>query len=161
MTSYRKARVLLCYAAFDGEVETRPVLRAALAAGKRVAVPVMRPGRRLALQEIRCARRDLARRGRFGVPEPVLRRQGRVQPGELNLAVVPGVAFDRRGGRLGRGKGYFDRFLARVPARVPRVGLAFSFQMVRALPSEPHDRPVCAVVTERGVADCRQRGGRA
>lgn len=151
LASYRKARVILCYAAFDGEVETRPLLEAALAAGKRVAVPLMRPGHRLAVAQIRCARTGLSRRGRFGVPEPEDRTARPVDPGALDLVVVPGLAFDRAGRRLGRGKGYFDRFLARVPARVPRVGLAFSFQILDGLPSEPHDQPVGAVVTERGV----------
>ena len=66
--------------------------------------------------------------------------------------LVPGVAFDRRGRRLGRGGGYFDRFLARVPGDAWKVGLAFDFQLLREdLPEEKHDVPMCRVVTNKEV----------
>jgi 5-formyltetrahydrofolate cyclo-ligase len=144
---YRKARRLLCYAAFDGEVETQPILAQALADGKRVAVPVTRAsGKRIIPVEIR-APRELDRRGAFGIPQPSGVRR-RLSVRRLDLVIVPGVAFDRGGLRLGRGGGYFDRFLAKVPRRVPRVGLAFKFQLLKKLPGEPHDQPVSRVITD-------------
>ena len=149
---YRKAQVILCYAAFDGEVETGRILSQALADGKRVAVPVMRRGsKRIFPTEILDHRRDLKTAGHLGIPQPKRRVLRRVPLGKLELVVVPGVAFDRHGGRLGRGGGYFDRFLSRLPASVPCVGLAFQFQVVKNLPVESHDRPVSKVVTEKGV----------
>ena len=66
---------------------------------------------------------------------------------ELDLAVIPGVAFDPNGNRLGRGKGYFDRFLHGLPPNIPRVGLAYDFQIVRKLPREDHDQPVHQVLS--------------
>lgn len=152
---YRRAKILLCYVAFDGEVETRPILRRALADGKRVAVPVtVTSSKRLYAAEIRDPDRDLRRRGPFGIPQPG--RAGRRIPlKKLDLVLMPGVAFDRRGHRLGRGGGYFDRLLARLPAAARRVGLAFEFQLLRELPVESHDLPACAVVTEKEVISFR------
>ena len=63
------------------------------------------------------------------------------------MVVVPGIAFDRSGHRLGHGRGYFDRFLSTLPDKVPTIGLCFDFQRVAALPHEPHDHPVDAVLT--------------
>ncbi len=144
---YRRAKRILCYVAVDGEVETRPILAQALADGKQVAVPVTNPRRKTILPgKIRNVARDLTRRGAFGIPEPKRRP---VPLKALDLVIVPGVAFDRQGRRLGRGGGYFDRFLARIPASVPRVGLAFRFQVVKSLPRESHDQPVSRVITEK------------
>jgi len=85
--------------------------------------------------------------GAYGIPEPrdnanVLRAQ------DLDLIVVPGVAFDRAGNRLGRGAGYYDRFLSLLPSTTPCVGLGYDFQVVSSLPNlEPHDRRVTVVLT--------------
>ena len=144
---WRRAKTLLCYVAIDGEVETRPLLARALAEGKRVAVPVVPLGsHRIAAVEIEDVRRDLRFRGPLGAPEPT-HRNGRIPLEQLELVLVPGVAFDRQGRRLGRGGGHFDRFLARIPPGIPRIGLAFRFQVVEQLPSESHDQPVWRVIT--------------
>ena len=74
-------------------------------------------------------------------------------PGQLDLAVVPGVGFDLAGRRLGRGGGHYDRFLASAPG-LPAVGLAYEFQIRDVLPGEPHDRDVNWIVTEERVIDC-------
>lgn len=149
---YKKAGVVMCYVAIDGEVETRPFLSQALADGKRVVVPVtLKKSRKLIAVEIKDPGLDLKRRGPFKIPQPRFSRRRAVPPEKLDLVIVPGIAFDRRGRRLGRGLGYFDRFLAQVPASVPRVGLAFRFQVLKKIPSESHDQPVDRVITEKGV----------
>jgi 5-formyltetrahydrofolate cyclo-ligase len=74
-----------------------------------------------------------------------------VNPGEVDLVVVPAVAFDAQGHRLGRGGGYYDATLAVLPPRCFRAGLAFDLQIVPSLPLEPHDARVDAVVTESRV----------
>lgn len=146
---YRQAKVILCYVAVDGEVDTWPLLRRIVSDGKRLAVPVvLRRGHRLIAAEIRDPDRDLSMRGPFGIPQPLGWRRRQISPERIDLVIVPGVAFDRQGKRLGRGGGYFDRFLAAVPPAVPRIGLAFRFQHVRALPFEPHDQPVHRVLTD-------------
>ena len=151
LDAYRRAKILLCYVSFDGEVETLPILRKALSDGKRVAVPaIVPPSKRLLAVEIRDADRDLSA-GHFGIPHPRVTAR-RVPLEKLDLVLVPGVAFDRRGRRLGRGGGYFDRFLGKVPEDVWKVGLAFDFQLVgKDLPEEKHDFPMCRVVTNKEV----------
>lgn len=147
---YRKAERLLCYVAIAGEVQTRHILEQALSDGKEVFVPVVtdKARRHMVVAQVKDLEKDLAHRGHYGVPHP-LRLASREIPLEtLDLVIVPGIAFDRRGNRLGRGGGYFDRFLARVPADVPRVGLAFKFQVVQRLPQESHDQSVARVITE-------------
>ena len=152
LPAYRKAKALLCYVAIDGEVETRPILARALAGRKRVAVPVtLTKRRRLLAMEVRDLEKDLCISGPYGIPEPRRDSRARMAPRDLDLVLVPGIAFDRKGHRLGRGAGYFDRFLEKLPARIPRVGLAFRFQVVRDLPWESHDEPVAKVITERGI----------
>ena len=134
------------YLSLPGEVQTAELVAAAHAAGKRVCVPAwradedgyafawLRPGAAM-------------RRGRMGIAEPVAPEWA--APGEIGLVLVPLVAFDRHGRRLGHGGGHFDRLLARCAA--PRVGLAFEVQRLTAVPVEPHDVPLDLVVTEKGA----------
>lgn len=95
--------------------------------------------------------------GRFGVLEPTAMVRAdparQVRLDWLDVVLVPGVAFDRAGARLGYGKGYYDRFLSRLPPQVPRVGLAYSLQLVPTLPTEPTDQRVDYIVTETGIVD--------
>lgn len=150
---YRRAKRLLCYASVGGEVGTREILEKALSDGKQVFVPVVTDTktRSMVAARITDLSKDLAHRGHYGIPHPLRLTSRRVSSKSLDLILLPGVAFDRHGGRLGRGAGYFDRFLAEVPARVPRVGLAFGFQVLKNLPREPHDQAVCAVITEKAI----------
>lgn len=147
---YRKAKRLLCYAAIDGEVQTRPILEKALSDGKEVFVPVVtdRARRTMVAAQVKDLEKDLAHRGHYGIPHPLRLSSKRISLRSLDLILLPGVAFDRRGNRLGRGGGYFDRFLAALPDGAPRIGLAFKFQLVERLPVETHDVPVSRVITE-------------
>jgi 5-formyltetrahydrofolate cyclo-ligase len=88
---------------------------------------------------------DLAA-GPRGVREP--RRRRPVEAADLDVVVVPGVAFDGAGARLGRGAGFYDRFLHALPARVWRVGVAFDLQILERVPTEGHDARLDLVVTE-------------
>lgn len=87
---------------------------------------------------------------RYGFPQPTA-AAFELQPRHISLALVPGVAFDRQGTRLGHGVGYFDELLARLPDDCPRVGVALSELVFDRLPSEPHDVPMTHLATEDGV----------
>lgn len=148
-TFYRRAKVIMCYVAVDGEVETRPILRQILRDGKKVAVPVTLTGKKkLVAALIQDVDRDLRVKGPFGIPQPPEDGRRVIPLKKLSLILVPGVAFDKKGERLGRGGGYFDRFLSLVPPKIPRLGLAFRFQVVGKIPSEEHDQPVLKVITD-------------
>lgn len=145
--AYQQAHTLLTYVGVNSEVATLPLIRRALAEGKRVVVPATEVAtKRLWPLRLRNPR-DLAP-GAYGIPEP---RPGTSEPvalEELELIVVPGLAFDCWGHRLGQGTGYFDRFLSKVPPHVPRIALAFDVQVVDKVPVEPHDQPVTLILTE-------------
>jgi 5-formyltetrahydrofolate cyclo-ligase len=95
--------------------------------------------------------------GRFGILEPKqnIRNnpQRHVTPEQLDVVVVPGLAFDRSGNRLGRGKGYYDRFLSLFPSKTKTllIGLAFECQIVEQIPVETWDCPVSIIITENGI----------
>ena len=145
LAAYRRATTVACYVSLPCEVETHRLIDDMLKDRKRVAVPYVR-GRQLKWSEVRDPARDL-RPGAFGILEPRPRAVRPVRAQELDVVLVPGVAFDRRGHRLGHGYGYFDRFLGALPPGIPTIGLCFDFQRVAALPHEPHDHPVDAVLT--------------
>ena len=145
---YAAARAVHCYLSMRSEVDTRPLIASALAAGKRVAVPVVVPrAADLSHAWLDSLDADALAPGSFGTFNPRVLRLA--EPGEWDLTIVPLLAFDRRGYRLGYGKGFYDRLLAASPA--PAVGVAFAAQEVAALPVEPHDVALAWIVTEDEV----------
>ena len=95
------------------------------------------------------------RRGKFGIWEPDSITAERIQPEEIAVILVPGLYFSAlHGARLGRGGGYFDRYLSRTPRTTLKVGVALDWQVVPSLPVEPHDQGVDWLVTEQRVIEC-------
>lgn len=155
LKAFEEAGLIFSYVAFRHEVETRGLIEAALAAGKRVAVPLVdKANRRLLALEI-TGWEDLAP-GIWGIPEPKLEAGRVLAPTAIDLVIVPGLAFDRAGNRLGYGGGYYDRFLPTLRPGAHTVAPAYSFQVVEALPTGPTDVPVQCVVTEEEVIYCRR-----
>jgi len=154
LPQWRAAGFVCSYVASKlGEVATLPLIESALAERKRVCVPVIdRRDRGLYLVEVTSLEGFVP--GPFGILEPAAGR--RLPPAELpwDLALVPGLAFDRLGRRIGFGKGYYDRLLSERAA--PRIGLAFSFQLIQRVPTLPHDVPVDLVVTESETITARR-----
>lgn len=153
LPAWREADIVHTYVgAVEGEVGTREIVRRALAEGRTVACPRVRwDPPRLETYAIRSL--DDLVEGRRGLWEPDPDRAEPVADSALDLVVVPGLAFDRRGWRIGFGAGLYDRFLSGVDA--PRVALAFSLQLQDNLPVEPHDVPVDWIVTEGETIACR------
>ncbi len=146
------ADLVLAYLSFGAEVDTRALIAWAWDAGKRVALPCCVPGTRALDWYITDSFEGLVR-CRFGMDEPApdsARALDPSQAGPRAVALVPGLAFDRRGFRIGYGGGFYDRFLAAFPG--VSVGLCRDAALLPALPGlEPHDQPVAAVVTESEV----------
>lgn len=140
---WRLAQTMALHLAVRGELPTAALITAAWKEGKRVALPRMSGGR----MEMRLATvATVLVPGAHGIPEPPVEAEI-IKPSELDLVVVPGVAFDRRGGRLGQGGGDYDRLLSQLKPDCYVVGWCHDFQMVDAVPSEPHDQRVGLVVT--------------
>jgi len=147
------ADTVALYAATAGEANPASSLAVLLDRGVRPVFP------RVAGADLEFAAihdMDELRPGHRGIAEPA---GGAIDLAEIEVIVVPGLAFDGDGVRLGQGGGHYDRTLARLSDRVLRVGFCFDFQVVERVPRGPHDQPVDLVVTDRRVIRAR-RGGR-
>lgn len=151
---FQKAGSILIYLSKDEEVRTDDLLQRAFASGKRVFVPVVNPeSDELEISELPGPDTKF-QSGPFGVREPVDKDRHRVSPDQIDLVVAPGVAFDRRGGRIGYGKGYYDRLLRRLGSHVSRVALAFGFQVLEAVPQGGSDIRIDTIITENTTVNC-------
>jgi 5-formyltetrahydrofolate cyclo-ligase len=130
LDSFQYAEAIMLYVSFGSEVETQKGIEKVIKMGKRVFIPdavgVLEVGR------------DSIKRG---------------DPGEIDLVVVPGIAFDFLGNRLGYGTGWYDKFVRRLKPGVDLIGVAFEEQIVGAIPNEVHDIRVHEIVTESRVID--------
>ena len=148
LPSFGAARTVMMTLPFRSEWDTLPLVHAALAAGATVVLPrVVAGARMLALHAIRDPVADVVA-GQWGIREPRPECPA-VAPGAIDWVLVPGVAFDASGARLGYGGGYYDRLLPLVARRAPRVAGTFALQVVDRVPFGPHDVRVDLVVTER------------
>ena len=148
---YQAAEAIALYSPLENEVETSEIGRVALGSGKRLYYPKVTDG---CSSVVRVRSEAELAPGRYGILEPV-GRQLLSRRDDGSLAVfVPGVAFDCNGNRLGRGTGWYDRLLAGLDARVPRIALAYEFQLLEEVPVEQADLPVHTIVTEERVIAC-------
>ena len=138
-----KAKIVMFYVAFDGEVNADKMIKGAKKLGKIVTVPVCKRNR-ITLRP--CILDDSAglEKGPYGICQPSTKRF--IRPEDLDLVIVPGIAFDKKGKRLGRGKGCYDRFLKRLPKEIPSIGLAFDFQILPNIPAKTHDISVNKII---------------
>lgn len=148
----QEAGTVLLFYAFGDEVGTRVLARRLHERGKRLLLPFLRD-RRMAVAEVR--RGDALTETAYGPREPA--REVAVDPAEVEVTIVPGLAFDRSGGRIGYGGGHYDRFLAGLAPGSVGIGVGFAFQLVDPLPLEPHDVRLDLIVTDEAVIDARAR----
>jgi 5-formyltetrahydrofolate cyclo-ligase len=143
---FKKANVVMFYVSLKDEVDTLPMIDEALSAGKRVCVPViLKEEMKLIVGEIKDRKMDLERR-HFGIYQPKKDRVREIPLKDIDLVVVPGIAFDKKNVRLGRGHGYYDRFLCGLQKETKIIGLAFRFQVLDDLPQDSHDIPVWKII---------------
>lgn len=154
MPEYRDAKTLMAYLPLTDELNCESLIDDALRAGKVVCVPnadwdsrAMRPAR------LRSLAVDGLISDRHGIRSPQSIEPVAIEA--LQLVIVPGLAFDEQGVRLGRGGGFYDRFLTQLPASVAVVALAFDRQITRQIPREPHDAAVAIIVTQSRLIRCR------
>lgn len=144
LSEFQEAGRILVYADYNHEVMTRFLTEEAWKAGKAVAVPKVE-GKDMFFY--RLTDFGQLKPGYFGIPEP---EEGEIVSWEDALMIMPGVAFDRSGHRVGYGGGFYDRFLEKHPG-IRRVAVAFDFQIFPAVPSEPTDISPEIIVTEKEV----------
>jgi len=147
LDEYKNAEKVFLYLSVGSEVDTYGVLRNAWEAGKEVYVPVCVGGGIMHATRLYCEEELVD--GRYGIPTAPAENPV-ISPKELDFILVPGVCFDKTGNRLGRGGGYYDRYLAQeLSAQL--VGVCRSEQLICELSADEHDKRVDAVITEDGV----------
>lgn len=142
LASWQEAGTLLLYYPLSDEVDVRLLIKDAFESGKKVLLPVVKGDElELHLYEGEASLKE----GAFGIMEPTGPLFAPIHYGEIELAVIPGMAFDSAGHRLGRGKGYYDRLLPNLNA-AKLIGICFPFQFLEEVPAEAHDISVCKVI---------------
>ena len=156
---YAAAKTVMFYVDVRSEVRTRHYLATALTHGKKIVVPWCNEHGELELFHLESM--DELSIGMYRILEPKseLRslRAKQVTPEELDLVMVPGVAFDRTGARMGHGKGYYDKLLQHARPDVPLVALAFECQLFPEIPTAAHDIFMDKIITEKAVYEGKGR----
>ena len=140
---FKTAKIVMFYIAFDGEVKTQEMIKEAQNLGKIIVVPVCGKDR-ITIRPCLLKYKAKLQRGPYGVLEPAIKKSIKLE--DLDVVIVPGIAFDRKLNRLGRGKGCYDRFLKRLPEDTASIGLAFDFQILPSLPATSTDTKVNRVI---------------
>ena len=148
---YDSARTIMTYVDIQNEVETRSIISRALQEGKNIVVPVCGPD--YSLLPIKIDSFDELESGTMGILEP-RKRKSIVEARKLDLILVPGIAFDREGNRLGYGLSYYDRFMENLSPSTVTIALAYEFQVVPQVPVEGHDQKVNMIITENEIIKC-------
>ena len=154
LAEFQGCRNILFFLSLPREVQTDEMIQMAIGMGKKVFVPIVDANhRRLNISEIPGLDIEFEEK-RFGIREPGLSHLKIVSPRVLDFVLVPGLAFDRKGGRVGYGAGYYDKFLKEVLDHVVRVGVAFDFQVLDSIPQTEFDVPVQKILTEKKSIIC-------
>jgi 5-formyltetrahydrofolate cyclo-ligase len=149
--NFLEARIVLLYVDSDCEVRTKSILRRAYDFNKIVVLPGFDGERRkMTILKVDNLDKDL-QSGARGVLEPSPERCKPVPLNKVDIAIIPGQAFDEKGGRVGSGRGYYDRFIPELPATTRKVALAFEEQILPLIPTESHDRHVDIIITDKRI----------
>lgn len=151
-----QAETILFYLAMKDEVQTEKMIEESLQKGKRVVAPSINWQRKEILpSEIKDLTKDVEI-GVLEIPQPKNNLYSPFSPVNIDMVIVPGVVFDRKGNRLGFGGGFYDRFLGKLSDKTELIALAFELQLVDNVPSQSHDIAVDYLITERGIIKCNK-----
>ncbi len=156
LSEFIKAKTILFYVATKDEVKTERMIKHALKLGKRIAVPISNVRRRsILISELKDFDEELEP-GTFGILEPKKEFRRLIEPKEVDLVIVPGIAFDEEGNRIGYGMGFYDRFLKTIRKDTPIIALAYEFQIVEGIPADETDVTVNKIITEERIIECKK-----
>ncbi len=152
---YKKSSCIMAYIDFRNEVKTEKIIKSSLINNKDIIIPIsVVETKQLILSKLFDYDNELEA-GTYGILEPKKQFIRESSPDSIDLVLIPGVAFDRRGFRIGYGAGYYDRFLSKLDSSVPKVALAFNLQLVSYAHEGQYDIPVDYIITEDGVIKCK------
>ncbi|MDD5014444.1 MAG: 5-formyltetrahydrofolate cyclo-ligase [Atribacterota bacterium] len=148
---YRKSQNIMFYVATRSEVQTEEMIKASIRAGKNIFVPViLTECNNLAPSKIFDFNNEL-KIGKKGILEPKKEYQRLFFPENIDLIIVPGIAFDLDGNRIGRGFGYYDNYLREISISTKIIALAFEIQIIEKIPADKNDIPVHKIITEKRI----------
>ncbi len=151
--TFKKAKVVMCYLSFGNEVNTKNFIKECQSLNKRILAPVIIKNSDgifvMEASEIIDFKNELTP-GVMGIMEPKKQFQRLTNPELIDFIVIPGLAFDKKGNRLGYGGGYYDYFLTRTRLDSTKIAIAYTKQIINEVPIEEHDTPVKNILTEEG-----------
>ena len=157
LPAVKNSRTISTYLHIGSEVRTNSVVEWAIQNSKRVIVPVTdRTSKRLIFSELKDPERELEK-GNYGIPEPKPEFRRPVPLEKADVILVPGVAWDMEGYRIGYGAGYYDRSINSLHRHIVKLGLAYEFQILSKIPRSSFDRRVNKMVTEERSIDTDPR----
>lgn len=154
LEEFAKAKTVFIYISAKNEVDTKVIIKDILTSGTKVIlVPATMVKNRSMLASELSDFKDLEV-GNFNIMEPRKTSLKEVSPDSIDVSIIPGLAFDKNGNRIGYGHGYYDKFLESI--KTPIIALAYDFQLTDDLISEWHDIKVDKIITEKGVIECKR-----
>lgn len=150
---YKNSETIMCFINFSNEVSTRNFMERVIADGKRIAVPITYPDTYQLKPSILKSLNELEP-GFYNILTPKKEFERFIDPSEIDLVIVPGVAFRKDGYRVGYGGGYYDRFLSKIP-NTPTIAIGFDIQIVEDLPVDSYDIAVDYIYTEKNIINCK------
>jgi 5-formyltetrahydrofolate cyclo-ligase len=148
---FKRAKTVMVYLNFKNEVDSLKMIEESFKAGKKVLIPYCtKENMELIPSELNDIESEIVK-GKNGYLQTKKECVKPVPLDEIDLIIVPGIAFDRRCYRLGFGAGYYDRFLKKLNFEKPTIGVCYDFQIIHSIPTEPHDVPLDFVITEERI----------
>lgn len=145
---FKNSDIIMCYKSFQNEVETIQIINYCLNRNKTIVLPSLNNSRIVPIKLKDIMNMTI---GGYGIHEPLFNVDDIVEPKQIQLIIVPGIAFDIEGNRIGFGKGYYDTFLQSLNGDTCKIGLAYDFQLVENVPFEMHDVKMDIIITEKEV----------
>lgn len=148
---FKKAKTVMVYLNFKNEVDSLRMIEESYKAGKKVVIPhCVKETMEIIPSELNDIETEIAK-GKNGYLQTKKECVKPVPVEDIDLIIVPGIAFDKRCYRLGFGAGYYDRFLRKLNFEKPTIGLCYDFQIIHSIPTEPHDIPLDFIITEERI----------
>jgi 5-formyltetrahydrofolate cyclo-ligase len=154
MDEFKKSKTIFCFLSTFSEVQTEKIIRESLRLGKQVLVPLLDPeGKNLQASRIPSMGIDFMI-GKYGIKQPTLKLRDVVAFSNIDFVIVPGLAFDNVGNRIGYGAGFYDKFFKKISSSVIRVAVSYDFQLLNLVPHSDLDEPVHFLITETKALRC-------
>lgn len=154
---YKNANKIFIYVSYDTELDTKEIINKALEEGKRIFIPRIE-NKIKSMDAVEITSLDNLEESKYGILEPSIYKEA-IDPNEIDLIIVPGVAFDCCGGRMGYGAGYYDRYFKKINKEnlvdIKKVALAYDLQILEQVPMDEFDVPIDYILSENQSINCR------